>query len=235
MIVYVVVCWKKFGLDYLKVEVFGDKKSAAEYALEHSKAGWDVEIYVRTVRSAPEPPVFSDRAIGDIINELEEHYSKLIEKSPTREEFKKCEEFQKRRGVKGWEISFCPEKWFYDDVLNLLTPDDVVFDVGAGDLRFALLASQKVRKVYAVEINPEILSYALKIIGFDMPTNIIAICANAWELELPSDVTTIVCLMIHRQHKFPESWLSRRIICSTHEGLEEYEGEVREVRASDSG
>lgn len=163
------------------------------------------------------------RSVSQIIEQLERMYKKLIETYSDLEELEISQEFQRKHGIKGWEFWFVPEDWYYEKVLDLLSPEDVVFDVGAGDLRFALLASQKVKKVYAVEVNPLILGYALNIIGLDLPTNLIVICANAWKLELPSDVTAITCLMIHRQHDFPESWKHKRIIYTTHKGVEVHE------------
>lgn len=124
----------------------------------------------------------------------------------------KAMEYQKKHDMRGWECVFVPEEWFYSDVLKLLKSNDVVFDVGAGDLRFDLLMAEKVKKVYAVEINPITLGKALQIIGYDLPVNMIAICGDAFKTEIPSDVTVVTCLMIHREHDFPESWLKKRVI-----------------------
>jgi len=157
--------------------------------------------------------------IENVFIRLEKEYKRMIEEEDTPEQIHRSIEFQKSRGMQGWECFFVPERWFYSDVLRLLRPDDVVFDVGAGDLRFDLLMARKVKKVYAVEINPVILGRALKTIGYDLPRNVIAICGNAFEMELPSDVTVITCLMIHREHDFPESWRNRRIIYTRHEGV----------------
>ncbi|RLF42213.1 MAG: hypothetical protein DRN18_02725 [Thermoplasmata archaeon] len=154
-----------------------------------------------------------------LYRKLEEAYKEEMEKADDRETVHKAMKYQKKHGMKGWECFFVPEDWFYDDVLKLLRVDDVVFDVGAGDLRFGLLMVKKVRKVYAVEINPTILGKALQIIGYDLPTNLIAICGNAFKMELPADVTVVTCLMIHREHDFPESWLRKRIIYTSHDGI----------------
>lgn len=105
-----------------------------------------------------------------------------------------------------------PEEMYYQDCLSKLSPDDTVFDVGAGDLRFSLMMADMVRKVYAVEINPGLVSSALRIIGWDMPVNLTVICGNAFNMELPGDVTAVTCLMIHRKHEFPEPWKKARII-----------------------
>lgn len=88
----------------------------------------------------------------------------------------------------------------YDNVLAHLRPEDVVLDIGAGDLRLALRMAAKARAVYAVEVNPLIAAHALRIIGLDLPRNLHVICANALDLPIPSDVTVGVLLMRHCQH-----------------------------------
>ena len=127
--------------------------------------------------------------------------------------------FLKERGLRGGETFFVPEEWFYDEVLKRLEPDDVVFDVGAGDLRFDLIMARKVRKVYAVEVNPTILSKALRIIRYELPRNLIPICANALDIPLPQDVTAITILMIQRTWEIPKQWLGKKIIYTTKEGV----------------
>ncbi|WP_456327907.1 hypothetical protein [Archaeoglobus sp.] len=172
--------------------------------------------------------------ISRIVLRLKKAYEKDIGRTPSHEELKKFEEFCEDRNLTDLEAWFCPEDWFYVDVLKLLNPDDVVFDVGAGDLRFAIIASQMVKKVYAVEINPTILGRALTVVGYDLPSNVIPICADAWSLQLPSDVTVITCLMIHRARSFPREWLSKRIIYTRREGIFVVEnGKLKEVYYDD--
>jgi len=160
------------------------------------------------------------RKIKEIIKKLDEHLKNELEKLPTNEELDGFYRFCMEHLVHPDQLFFFPEYWFYDDVLSLLREDDVVFDVGAGDLRFSLLASLKVRKVYAVEVNPIILAPALKIIGYDLPNNVIPICANAFEMELPRDVTVVTCLMIRRIDAFPREWVKQaRIIFTERDGI----------------
>lgn len=147
----------------------------------------------------------------EIIQRLDKSFTRRLKRADYSDH-KACQAFQHRHGMKGWEIFFMPEETNYSNCLSKLSPDDVVFDVGAGDLRFDLMMVEKVRKVYAVEINPNIIAPALHIIGYDLPVNLIPICADAFEMELPRDVTVITCLMIHRKHEFPESWKKCRII-----------------------
>lgn len=159
----------------------------------------------------------------EIIKKLNNNYLKMIGDELDKEEIQKEIEFLKNRGLRGWEAFFVPEVFYYDDVLKSLKPNDVVFDVGAGDLRFDLMLSEKVSKVYAVEVNPTILADALKIIGYDLPNNLIVICGNAFRMELPSDVTVVTCLMIHRNHEFPSSWKKQaKIIYTTLKGMKIY-------------
>ena len=139
---------------------------------------------------------------------------------------KRFAKFAEQRNLADGEVMFVPERWFYDEILEMLDPGDVVFDVGAGDLRFALLTSEKVRKVYAVEINPEILGRALQIIGYDLPKNVIPICADAREFPLPPDVTVITVLMINRTWDFPKEWRRVRIIYTRVDGVHVLEPEV---------
>lgn len=146
-----------------------------------------------------------------IVRKLEEAFCRMVRKD-THRDFKECLAFQALRGMKGMEIWFLPEKDNYEDCLSKLKDYDVVFDVGAGDLRFDLIMAEKVRKVYAVEINPKVLAGAMRIIGYDMPTNLTVICGDAFDMDLPPDVTVVTCLMVHRKHEFPVLWRLRRII-----------------------
>ena len=155
----------------------------------------------------------------EIIKRLDGSFSRMLKKVDYSDH-KECTAFQHEHGMKGWEIFYVPEDMFYDPCLEKLSRDDVVFDVGAGDMRFDLIMAEKVRKVYAVEINPTITARALNIIGYGLPPNLIAVCGNAFEMELPSDVTVVTCLMIHRQHEFPEQWKRCRIIYAMHDRVE---------------
>lgn len=147
----------------------------------------------------------------EIISRLERSFTRMV-KRYDHSDLKECASFQLLHGMKGFEVWFNPEVDNYDDCLSKLNPDDVVFDVGAGDLRFDLIMAEKVQKVYAVEINPKILAGALRIIGYDIPTNLTVICGDAFDMDLPGDVTVVTCLMVHRKHEFPDSWKKCRII-----------------------
>jgi hypothetical protein len=109
--------------------------------------------------------------------------------------------FARRHDLEAWEGWFSPyDDQTYDDVLSHFASDDVVIDIGAGDLRLALCMAERTQRVYAVEVNPLVVSAALEIIGLDLPRNLHVICSNALDLRIPRDVTVAVLLMRHCQH-----------------------------------
>lgn len=139
--------------------------------------------------------------INKLIKSIEARWWQELESSnPSSKELDEYQAFLERNDIRGGEYFFHPEKDNYQDCLSRLDPNDIVFDIGAGDLRFDLMMSRKVKKVYAIEINPSILSYALDIIDNNMPTNMNVICGNGFTYPIPEDVNTITCLMIHREH-----------------------------------
>lgn len=96
-----------------------------------------------------------------------------------------------------WEAMFASyDQGTYQSVLDRLRPDDVVLDIGAGDLRLARRMARIVRKVYAVEIDPQVLDRA-KSLAEPLPANLTSICADARALDFPSGITTGVLLMRH--------------------------------------
>ena len=92
----------------------------------------------------------------------------------------------------------------YDDAtyraaLEFLRPDDVVLDIGAGDLRFSRQMARIVQKVYAVEINDWVLQRGLAS-GGPLPDTLIPIHTDARAFDFPADVTVGVLLMRHCTH-----------------------------------
>ncbi|MCA9935784.1 MAG: rRNA adenine methyltransferase [Ardenticatenaceae bacterium] len=83
----------------------------------------------------------------------------------------------------------------YQSALDYLQPDDVVLDIGAGDLRLARRMAEQTQKVYALEMNPALLSETAV-----LPPNVQTICADARMYEFPTDVTQGVLLMRHCRH-----------------------------------
>jgi len=99
--------------------------------------------------------------------------------------------------VSDWEAMYAPyDQGTYQTVLSQLRPDDVILDIGAGDLRLARQMARITRKVYAVEINPRVLDQAFAS-SDPLPENVIPICADARTLEFPSGITTGLLLMRH--------------------------------------
>jgi hypothetical protein len=96
-----------------------------------------------------------------------------------------------------WEAMFAPyDQGTYRSVLERLGPDDVILDIGAGDLRFGRRMAERVRKVYAVERDPHVLELS-KTSSEPLPVNLILVCADARTLDFPCDITAGVLLMRH--------------------------------------
>jgi hypothetical protein len=96
-----------------------------------------------------------------------------------------------------WEAMFAPyDQGTYQSVLDRLRPDDVILDIGAGDLRLARRMALIVQMVYAVEMNPRVLDQA-KSLSEPLPANLIPIYADARSLDFPSGITAGVLLMRH--------------------------------------
>jgi hypothetical protein len=99
-----------------------------------------------------------------------------------------------------WEAMFASyDQPTYQTVLQLLKPEDIVFDIGAGDLGFSRQTARFVSKVYAVEINDLILQKGFSS-GELLPDNLIPIHADARAFDFPTDITVGVLLMRHCMH-----------------------------------
>ena len=109
--------------------------------------------------------------------------------------------FAARHGLHGWEGWFSPcDNDTSSLILQSIEKGDIVLDLGAGDLRLALQMAERAEMVYAIEVNPILISIALGEIGFDLPRNLCVICANALDIAVPPGVTVAVLLMRHCQH-----------------------------------
>ncbi len=109
--------------------------------------------------------------------------------------------FAEEHGLQDWEAWFAPyDRGVYEFVLERLRPDDVVLDIGAGDFRFALAAAGRAKRVYAVEVHPDLVAHFLEEMGTGLPRNLQVVCANALDFPFPEDVTVGVLLMRHCQH-----------------------------------
>jgi hypothetical protein len=96
-----------------------------------------------------------------------------------------------------WEAMYAPyDQQTYQAVLDLIGPEDVILDIGAGDLRLARQMARITRKMYAVEIDARVLDQAFASPD-PLPANVIPICADARTFEFPFGITTGVLLMRH--------------------------------------
>jgi len=84
----------------------------------------------------------------------------------------------------------------YQDVLQAIEADDVVLEIGAGDLRLARRIAEKARRVIAWEIQPDLLAQQ----AARLPENLTAVCTDARFEPVPAGVTAAVLLMRHCQH-----------------------------------
>ncbi len=96
-----------------------------------------------------------------------------------------------------WEARWAPyDMDTYAAALSFLRPDDVVLDIGAGDLRFARQAAPRVRRVIAVEKNRTVLPQPSP----GGKGNLHVIIADALTWPFPRGVTVGVLLMRHCRH-----------------------------------
>jgi SAM-dependent methyltransferase len=158
--------------------------------------------------------------LDEIVQKLKDEYEEQIENMDIdQDELMRYQLFLKKHKILGSEYWFCPEDFYYDGILQNITKKDVIFDIGAGNFQLDILMCKKAKKVYAIEIDPILISDYIKVIGYSMPKNLIIICGNGFDFPIPIDVTTVICLMIHRQHEFNKEILKRKVIYATHGGL----------------
>jgi SAM-dependent methyltransferase len=100
-----------------------------------------------------------------------------------------------------WEAMWAPyDEATYRAVLNQIAADDVVLDIGAGDLRLARRAARVCRRVYAIEIQKELLELATRDEDNTPAENLIVHHGDARHLPFPRDVRTGILLMRHCAH-----------------------------------
>lgn len=99
-----------------------------------------------------------------------------------------------------WELRWAPyDTATYQAVLEQLHPNDIVLEIGAGDLRLARKMAGITRKVYAIEINATVINQGLQT-DEAQPENLIAYQADALSVIFPPGVTVGVLLMRHCTH-----------------------------------
>jgi hypothetical protein len=93
-----------------------------------------------------------------------------------------------------WERMWAPyDEPTYAAVLDAIAGDDVVLEIGAGDLRLAKQIARKARKVYAVEQNGALVAGDRD----NYPANCHLITADARQVPFPEEITVAVLLMRH--------------------------------------
>lgn len=100
-----------------------------------------------------------------------------------------------------WEAMWAPyDEATYRAVLDQVHAGDIVLEIGAGDLRFARRLAGICRRVYAIEIQGELLRFAVENLTGRFPKNLIVQHGDARELPFPTGVTAAVLLMRHCTH-----------------------------------
>lgn len=100
-----------------------------------------------------------------------------------------------------WEAMWSPYgERTYQAVLAQIQSEDIVLDIGAGDLRLTHRIAAIARKVYAIEKQKELLTRAKAALQGQIQRNLIIIEADARSLDFPPEVTTAVLLMRHCRH-----------------------------------
>ncbi len=93
-----------------------------------------------------------------------------------------------------WEAAYAPyDEATYQFVAERVTPQDVVLDIGAGDLRLARRLAEVAQKVYAVECNAAVLPPD----QLSWPHRLMVINEDAVRWPFPPEVTVAVLLMRH--------------------------------------
>ncbi|MEW5956622.1 MAG: rRNA adenine N-6-methyltransferase family protein [Chloroflexota bacterium] len=92
-----------------------------------------------------------------------------------------------------WEARWAPyDESTYRAALSFVQADDVVLDIGAGDLRLSKRMAAIARHVYAIELKSYLLPDRLF-----LADNLTVICADARQSPWPSGITLGVLLMRH--------------------------------------
>lgn len=106
------------------------------------------------------------------------------------------EHFESHQNASGfdWESAFAPyDEQTYCDALAFLKPNDIVLDIGAGDLRFANCAAARVEYIFAIEQRAELIQNKVA-------PNIQVIHADARTTVFPKNISAAILLMRHCRH-----------------------------------
>jgi hypothetical protein len=104
------------------------------------------------------------------------------------------------QGVLDWEIIWAPyDEATYWVVLEQIDPQDIVLDIGAGDLRLSRRMAAICRCVYAIEIQAQLIEQG-RLWPESFPENLIVLPGDARRIVFPNDTTVGVLLMRHCAH-----------------------------------
>ncbi len=106
-------------------------------------------------------------------------------------------------GLDPWETLWAPyDEATYAAVLAEIKPDDVVLDIGAGDLRLARRMATIACQVIAWEIRPELAAaWSVKRDTWNATDHkVTVVCTDARSEPVPPGVTVAVLLMRHCTH-----------------------------------
>jgi hypothetical protein len=99
-----------------------------------------------------------------------------------------------------WEASWASyDEVTYRETLAWISNQDIVYEIGAGDLRLAVRLAGVARKVHAVEIQKPLLERAIYS-SEALPGNLTIHHGDARRLPVPPGVTVGVLLMRHCTH-----------------------------------
>jgi SAM-dependent methyltransferase len=102
-----------------------------------------------------------------------------------------------------WEAAWAPhDEATYRAALRFIEPDDVVLDIGAGDLRFARRVARIAHRVIAIERRAELLPFPFgqSHTTPPLPSNLTVLCGDALAIPFPRGATLAVLLMRHCRH-----------------------------------
>ena len=95
-----------------------------------------------------------------------------------------------------WEMLWAPyDGGTYQAVLGHIRPEDIVLEIGAGDLRLARQAARIARRVEAIEIQEGLVD-----LSAGLPANLVFQRGDARTLSFAADVTLAILLMRHCSH-----------------------------------
>ena len=97
-----------------------------------------------------------------------------------------------------WESKWAPyDEPTYQQVLSFISPEDIVIDIGAGDLRLSRRIAKRCQQVIALEVQFDVIKAGIEFSTNHLPRNLYAVCADARKIPFPTNISTGVLLMRH--------------------------------------